>query len=215
LYQSEKKEGQSSFCMKHGWRGMSYWKFSLNLFFYTHIKVQNNTLKAYNFIIVFHNAMLNCMIYFFEIGSVSLYKTVIIMFWKYSFLVFTNRFYLFWCYQVRNVISLFYTIVPSIRPLLLQWKSEFMRGMASPKVDNLVVFYYLSASENGVACCGSDFIRRGLLFYHFVFKLHVCIWIAFLDMYGYNLMLHFCGLCIIFIKTKVDHIVFKSLWWGR
>jgi len=28
--------------------------------------------------------------------------------------------------------------------------------------------------------------------------------------YGYNLVLHFCGLCIIFIKTKVDHIVFAS-----
>ena len=34
-----------------------------------------------------------------------------------------------------------------IRPSLLQWKSDFKRGVVSREGDNLVVFIYLSASE--------------------------------------------------------------------
>ena len=36
---------------------------------------------------------------------------------------------------------------PLKRPSLLQWKSGFIRGMTSLKGDNLVIFYYLSATE--------------------------------------------------------------------
>ena len=66
-----------------------------------------------------------------------------------------------------------YSSTPFIKSPLLQWRSVLIRGVDFLEVDNLVVFYYLSASEIwpdksrwplvGVALLEGDYCERGLI----------------------------------------------------
>jgi hypothetical protein len=114
-----------------------------------------------------------------------------------------------------------YSSPPLIRPLLLQWKSGLIRGVASLEWNYLLVFSYLSASKSGlirgVSFGRSGLIRGGLLYCIFVgqyfpWKLQSCLGNFILDIHIYKVSnMSDNYLCIFLVTRKTTAKYYYSI----